>query len=84
MCQFIDLSTKSGFEQCWFKAGKFKAGKFLHFLTDNKKFCLQISVSNQHLPLNLELRGSVIFGAVPAEWNTAISLRTFVIWGAAC
>lgn len=79
MCLFIDLSTKSGFEQCWFKAGK-----CLRFLTDSKKFCLQISVSNQHLPLNLELRGSVIFGAVPAEWNTAISLRTFVIWGAAC
>lgn len=46
MCQFIDLSTMSGFEQCWFKAGK-----CLHFLTDEKnksfvcKFLRTISIS---------------------------------------
>lgn len=78
VCQFIDLSTR--FEQCWFKAGK-----CLHFpyRWEKQKLCLYISMSNQHLPLNLELRGSVVFGVEPAEWNTAISLRTFVIWGAA-
>lgn len=51
---------------------------------EEQKLCLQISVNIQHLPLTLELRGSVVFAVVPAEWNTAISLKTFVIWGAAC